>query len=144
MKTKIIIFFLLFPIFEIIAVVCTFMMQALFDIKKNNVDETYINILAQYIFNPVDGIVACIDGKNPFILILPVLFLILLIYSLTQKTKITSQIDDKSSIYGTANWESVDKLTKKNILGKSKFCTFTKKYFLKQILESIEHGGQKE
>ncbi len=143
MKAKIISFLVLFPLCEIMAVICTFMMQALSDIRKQELEQSYIDVLIQYMAHPINGIEVCIVDRNPFIWILPVAVIVLLIFALTRKARITSQIDN-SGIYGTANWESIDKLTRKNLRGKRKFCTYTKKYFLNKFLESINENDKRK
>ena len=143
MKTKVIIFMILLPIFEILAVLLAFMMQAVYVIRVNDSTASFMNLFLGYIAHPFWAIRECIDIRNPFILILPILAVILLLFLMLYKPRVTSRIDD-SGIYGTANWATIESLPRKNIVGKRKFDTCTKKKFLNDFLESIDENTKKE
>lgn len=137
MKPKLIMFIVFFPIFELIAFILTYLGQAIYSIRVLDNTTPFIDLFLEYIKHPINAAQECIATRNPLIFFLPILFFILLIMAMTVKERQTSRIDD-SGIYGTANWATIESLTSKNIVGKRKFDTCTKKKFLNDFLESID------
>ena len=137
MKVKAIIFLILFPIFEGLAFLITYAIQVVYVIRMENLDVSFSSLFTSYLLNPGYAISECIHYKNPFLFIVPIGALILLIYFLfINRILAASEIDSKADIYGTANWESIQNLTRKNF-GKRKFFTCSKKQFLDSFMESI-------
>lgn len=139
MKTKIITFIIMFPLFQILGFIITCLTQVLYVVRKKEVTTPFAELFIEYILHPILTVQECINLKNPFVFIMPVLMMILLIYLLTLKARITSQIDG-SGIYGSANWESIGNLTRRNVIGKRKFTRYSKKKFLEYFLESIDEN----
>lgn len=138
MKAKMIIFLILFTIFEGLAFLIAYAIQTLYVIKMDGLDISFISLFLSYLFHPIYAIQECMQYKNPFIVIAPVGAIILVIYILfSTRDTYKSGIDSKADIYGTANWDTIGNLTRKNIMGKSKFITCSKKMFLNEFMESI-------
>lgn len=138
MKRKIIIFIILFPIFEALALVGVFLSQAMYDIRVHNFQQPFADIFINYLFHPVSAVERCITDKNPMVWLLPVLVFLLLIYTVTRKHRRHSEIDEESGIYGNANWERPENLTRKNFRKQSKFTICSKRSFMNDFLESID------
>ena len=136
MKNKLIIFVIFFPLFELIAFILTFLGQAIYSIRVLGNTMPFVDLFLNYILHPIQAVQECIVTKNPLIFCLPILFLVFLITVMSTKERKTSTIDG-SGIYGTANWESIGNLTRRNIIGKSKFTRYSKKQFLDNFLESL-------
>lgn len=138
MKAKFITFMILLPICEVLALVGVFLSQAMYDIKVHHYQQPFTDIFIHYLLHPISAVTWCIEDKNPMVFILPLAVLVLLMYGITRKHKTAAQIDETSGIYGNANWERPENLTRKNFRKQSKFTICSKRSFMNNFLESID------
>lgn len=141
MKAKLITFFILLPVLEIMGFFVLIAIQTFYLVRNSALDSAeFGHKYMSYVLHPGMLLQECMDVHNPFFIIVPVIAMVLTIYVVVRTQDRRSGIESTNTIYGSAKWETIKSLTRKNIRGKSAFKTVDKDTFMQSFIKELYNG----